>query len=146
MTLTDRMTARRPTCSTAERLEDADAAPGRDACLSYTWNDDALKWLAAPRRRAGGGDAALAAREIYPDVDIASHIIGSPITVSWEREPYFMGAFKANLPGPLPLPAAAVHPLHAGRARPGAPRGIFLAGDDISLTAGLGRGRGARPR
>jgi hypothetical protein len=37
--------------------------------------------------------------QIYPGVDIASHIVGQPITVSWEADPNFMGAFKANLPG-----------------------------------------------
>jgi len=36
-----------------------------------------------------------ALRKIYPDVDIASHIIGDPITIiSREADPYFQGAFK----------------------------------------------------
>ena len=26
-------------------------------------------------------------------------MIANPLTVSWETEPWFMGAFKANLPG-----------------------------------------------
>ena len=41
----------------------------------------------------------LAAARSIPGVDIRRHIIGNPITVSWESEPHFMGAFKANLPG-----------------------------------------------
>src|SRR2546430_16188624 len=36
---------------------------------------------------------------IYPDVDIARHIIGDPITVSWEADRHFLGAFKGALPG-----------------------------------------------
>lgn len=31
-------------------------------------------------------------KQIYPTVDIASHIVGDPITVSWEDDPNFMGA------------------------------------------------------
>ena len=53
---------------------------------------------AAAGRRARPADAALL-KQIYPEVDIARHIVGDPITVSWEHDPNFMGAFKANLPG-----------------------------------------------
>ena len=48
---------------------------------------------------SGSSSCWTALEQIYPDVDIGSHIIGDPITVSWEDEPYFLGAFKANLPG-----------------------------------------------
>lgn len=67
-------------------------------CLSYTWNDDALKWLtleADERVRL----MLRSLQQIYPGVDIASHIVGDPITVSWEDDPNFMGAFSDNLPG-----------------------------------------------
>ncbi|MFC7340964.1 flavin monoamine oxidase family protein [Saccharopolyspora griseoalba] len=131
MTLTDRMT--RGTYL-------IDHGPDRPAaiCLSYTWCDDSLKWLPL------SADERLSVmlkslREIYPDVDIASHIIGDPVTVSWEAEPYFMGAFKANLPGHyryqrrLFTHFAQEHnaPEHSG---------LFLAGDDISWTAGWAEG------
>src|SRR5690606_8380339 len=77
-----------------------DDGPGRPAviCLSYTWCDDSLKWL--PLSANERMEVMLKSLgEIYPKVDIRKHIIGNPVTVSWENEPYFMGAFKANLPG-----------------------------------------------
>jgi lysine 2-monooxygenase len=91
MTLSDRMTRG------TYLLDQGDDQPGV-ICLSYTWNDDALKWLPLPvdeRVRL----MLHALKQIYPDVDIARHIVGDPITVSWEHDPNFMGAFKANLPG-----------------------------------------------
>lgn len=117
-----------------------DQGPGRPASilLSYTWNDDALKWLAL--------DASERTRlmlhslhKIYPGLDIGSHIIGEPITVSWEADSNFMGAFKNNLPG---------HYRYQERLfghfiqddLPKQRRGIFLAGDDISFTAGWAEG------
>jgi hypothetical protein len=39
-----------------------------------------------------------ALKKIYPKTDIAGHIIGDPITVSWEADPHFLGAFKARCP------------------------------------------------
>ena len=77
-----------------------DDGPDRPAviCLSYTWCDDSLKWL--PLSANERMEVMLKSlSEIYPKVDIRKHIIGNPVTVSWENEPYFMGAFKANLPG-----------------------------------------------
>ena len=67
-------------------------------CLTYSWMSDALKMLPEPvERRVQLALNAL--RKIYPDVDIASHIIGDPITVSWEADRHFLGAFKGALPG-----------------------------------------------
>ncbi len=108
MTLTDRMTRG------TYLLDDG---PDRPAviCLSYTWCDDSLKWL--PLSANERMEVMLKSLgEIYPKVDIRKHIIGNPVTVSWENEPYFMGAFKAEPARSLPLPAAPVHALHAGPA------------------------------
>jgi len=129
MTLTDRLTR------ATYLLEDDGAA---SICLSYTWNDDALKWLALPiEERVRLQLHSLS--KIYPGVDIASHIIGDPITVSWESDPNFMGAFKANLPGHYRYQRR----LFSHFVQDGLPdhqRGIFLAGDDISWTAGWAEG------
>ncbi|MDQ6527334.1 FAD-dependent oxidoreductase [Nocardioides sp. LHD-245] len=129
MTLTDRLTR------ATYLLEDDGAA---SICLSYTWNDDALKWLALPvEERVRLQLHSL--RKIYPGVDIASHIVGDPITVSWESDPNFMGAFKANLPGHYRYQRR----LFSHFVQDGLPahrRGIFLAGDDISWTAGWAEG------
>ncbi|GHJ38929.1 NAD(P)/FAD-dependent oxidoreductase [Streptomyces sp. TS71-3] len=131
MTLTDRMTRG------TYLLDDG---PDRPAviCLSYTWCDDSLKWL--PLSAHERMEVMLASlREIYPDVDIRSHIIGSPVTVSWEDEPYFMGAFKANLPGHYRY-QRRLFTHFMQDTLPADKRGIFLAGDDISWTAGWAEG------
>lgn len=106
-------------------------------CLSYTWNDDALKWL--PLDANERADVMLRTlAEIYPNVDIRSHIVGDPLTISWEDEPGFAGAFKINLPGHYRyqrrLYTQFMHeegPNHDG---------IHLAGDDVSWTAGWAEG------
>ncbi len=117
-----------------------DNGPGRRGviCLSYTWNDDAMKWLSLPpdeRVRL----MLHALRQIYPDLNISKHIIGSPITVSWESDPNFMGAFKANLPGHYRYQRRLFSHFMQRDLPPGQ-RGIFLAGDDISWTAGWAEG------
>jgi tryptophan 2-monooxygenase len=107
-------------------------------CLSYTWNDDALKWLALPldeRVRL----MLHSLKQIYPTLNIAQHIIGQPITVSWESDPNFMGAFKANLPGHYRYQRRLFSHFIQHNHAP-AHRGIFLAGDDISWTAGWAEG------
>nr|WP_035751195.1 NAD(P)/FAD-dependent oxidoreductase [Arthrobacter sp. 35W] len=106
--------------------------------LSYTWNDDALKWLsldADERVRLMLHSLA----QIYPGVDIASHIVGEPITVSWEADPNFMGAFKANLPGHYRYQQRLFSHFKQD-GLPASQRGIFLAGDDVSFTAGWAEG------
>jgi lysine 2-monooxygenase len=131
MTLTDRMTRG------TYLLDDG---PDRPAviCLSYTWCDDSLKWL--PLSPAERMEVMLASlREIYPTVDIRRHIIGNPVTVSWENEPYFMGAFKANLPGHYRYQRRLFTHFMQDRL-PAHQRGFFLAGDDISWTAGWAEG------
>ncbi|MEU8827881.1 NAD(P)/FAD-dependent oxidoreductase [Streptomyces sp. NPDC048636] len=131
MTLTDRMTRG------TYLLDDG---PDRPAviCLSYTWCDDSLKWLPlSPNERMEVMLKSLS--EIYPKVDIRKHIIGSPVTVSWENEPYFMGAFKANLPGHYRYQRRLFTHFMQDRL-PADQRGIFLAGDDISWTAGWAEG------
>ena len=125
MTLTDRLT--RGTYL-------FDNGPGKPAvmCLSYAWMSDALKML--PHPPAKRVQLALdALKKIYPTVDIAGHIVGDPITISWEADPYFLGAFKGALPGHYRYNQRMYsHFMQDGL--PAAERGIFLAGDDISFT------------
>ncbi|GAA1072014.1 flavin monoamine oxidase family protein [Nocardiopsis composta] len=131
MTLTDRMTR-------GTYLLEGEGDGPAAICLSYTWCDDSLKWLPlSPRERM---DVMLnSLSQIYPDVDIRSHIIGDPVTVSWEAEPYFMGAFKANLPGHYRYQRRLfTHFKQDALAE--RHRGLFLAGDDISWTAGWAEG------
>ncbi|HMN92866.1 MAG TPA: FAD-dependent oxidoreductase [Hydrogenophaga sp.] len=125
MTLTDRLT--RGTYL-------FDNGPDKPAviCLSYAWMSDALKMLPhPPDRRVQLALDAL--RKIYPNVDIASHIVGDPITVSWEADPHFLGAFKGALPGHYRYN----HRMYTHFMQddlPAAERGVFLAGDDVSFT------------
>lgn len=125
MTLTDRLT--RGTYL-------FDNGPGRPGviCLSYSWMGDALKMLPHPvdKRVRLALDAL---RKVYPNVDIASHIIGDPITVSWEADPHFLGAFKGALPGHYRYNQRMyAHFMQADL--PAEQRGIFIAGDDVSWT------------
>jgi tryptophan 2-monooxygenase len=131
MTLTDRLT--RGTYL-------FDNGPGRPAviCLTYSWMSDALKMLPydVDQRVRLALDAL---GKIYPGVDIAGHIVGDPVTVSWENDPNFLGAFKGALPGHYRYNRRMyAHFMQDGLAP--AERGIFLAGDDVSFTPGWAEG------
>lgn len=103
-------------------------------CLSYSWMGDALKLLPLPvDKRVHLMLGALG--KIYPGVDIASHIIGDPITVSWESDPNFLGAFKGALPGHYRY-NRRMYCHFVQDQLPPLERGIFLAGDDVSWTPG----------
>jgi monoamine oxidase len=125
MTLTDRLTRG------TYLFDNGPDKPGV-ICLSYAWMGDALKML--PHGTEKRVQLALSALEkIYPDVDIASHIIGDPISVSWEADPHFLGAFKGALPGHYRYNHRMYsHFMQDGFAA--TERGIFLAGDDVSFT------------
>lgn len=131
MTLTDRITRG------TYLFDNGDDLPGV-ICLSYSWMSDALKVLPLPvERRVELMLDAL--KKIYPDVDIARHIIGSPITVSWENDPHFLGAFKGALPGHYRY-NHRMYGHFMQDALPPAERGIFLAGDGISWTPAWAEG------
>lgn len=130
-TLTDRLTRG------TYLLDDGPEKPTL-ICLSYTWNDDALKWLPLDvdeRVRL----MLHSLKQIYPNVDIASHIIGDPVTISWEDDPDFIGAFSDNLPGHYRYQERLYTHFMQDRFDPDH-RGIFLAGDDVSWTGGWAEG------
>ncbi|MGW2331459.1 flavin monoamine oxidase family protein [Streptomyces sp. NPDC001700] len=107
-------------------------------CLSYTWNDDSLKMAPLPDEARLEAVLEVLA-DIYPDVDIRSRIIAPPRTVTWETEPHFMGAFKANLPGHYRYQRRLFTHFMQDQL-PQCQRGFFLAGDDVSWTAGFAEG------
>lgn len=125
MTLTDRMTR-------GTYLFDNGPDKPSVICLSYVWMTDALKVLPLPvERRVELALSALA--KIYPSVDIRSHILGDPITVSWEADENFLGAFKGALPGHYRYN----HRMFGHFVQDDMPpteRGIFIAGDGVSWT------------
>lgn len=125
MTLTDRLTR-------GTYLFDHGPDKPGVICLTYSWMSDALKMLPHPvdKRVRLALDAL---RKIYPEVDIASHIIGDPITVSWEADPHFLGAFKGALPGHYRYNQRMYAHFMQDQLPP-AQRGIFIAGDDVSWT------------
>lgn len=131
MTLTDRLTR-------GTYLFDHGSDRPGVICLTYSWMSDALKMLpyTAERRM----ELALEALgRVYPDVDIRSHIIGGPVTVSWEADRYFLGAFKGALPGHYRY-SERMYSHFLQDELPSQQRGIFLAGDDISFTPAWAEG------
>jgi lysine 2-monooxygenase len=101
-------------------------------CLTYSWMSDAMKML--PHTVEHRVRLALSAlKQIYPDVDIASHIVGDPITVSWEADEHSLGAFKGALPGHYRY-NLRMYSHFMQDDLPAHQRGIFLAGDDMSWT------------
>lgn len=131
MTLTDRMTRG------TYLLDHGPDRPGL-VCLSYTWSDDSLKWL--PLSTSERLEVMLQSlREIYPTVDLHRHIVADPVTISWEAERDFMGAFKANLPGHYRY-QRRLYTHFVQEQLPERYRGMFLAGDDVSWTAGWAEG------
>lgn len=125
MTLTDRQTR-------GTYLFDNGPDKPSVICLSYSWMTDALKVLPlSVDERVTLALNTLA--RIYPGVDIRGHIIGEPITVSWEADRNFLGAFKGALPGHYRYNHRMFGHFMQDRLAP-AHRGIFLAGDGISWT------------
>ena len=131
MTLTDRNTRG------TYLIDNGDDEPGV-IVLSYAWQSDAMKVLAMD----AGERAELAIETleaIYPSTDLRSHIIGEPITVSWEADPHFLGAFKGALPGHYRY-NRRMHSHFVQDGFPAEQKGIFLAGDDVSWTPGWAEG------
>ncbi len=131
MTLTDRMT--RGTYF----FDNGDDAPAV-VCLTYSWMSDAMKVL--PYSAQDRADMALnALKRIYPHVDINQHIVGEPISVSWEADRNFLGAFKGALPGHYRYNHRMYSHFMQDQHEAGH-RGIFLAGDDVSWTPAWAEG------
>jgi len=131
MTLTDRLTRG------TYLFDNGDNQPGV-ICLSYTWMADALKMLplSAPERARLALDAL---QKIYPRLDIRSHVVGHPMTISWEADPNFLGAFKGALPGHYRY-NRRMFSHFMQQEFSASQRGIFIAGDDVSWTPGWAEG------
>ena len=131
MTLTDRLTR-------GTYLFDHGGDRPGVICLSYAWMGDALKMLPhPPEKRVRLALDAL--KKIYPKLDIAGHIVGEPITISWEADPHFLGAFKGALPGHYRY-NQRMYAHFMQRHLPASQRGMFIAGDDVSWTPAWAEG------
>ena len=116
---------------------------GSGIFLSYTWNDDALKFLgdrAAPAPQHAQLCTTLL-RSVYPNVDFAAHFSASNTFVefNWEDQPHYLGAFKMNLPGQYDYQRRLFSQFMQGVGT-AVPYGFVLAGDDVSWTAGWAEG------
>lgn len=130
-TLTDRLTR------STYLFDNGPDRPGV-ICLSYSWMSDSLKMLPYPVEKRV--ELALAAlRKIYPNVDVGAHVIGDPITVTWESDPHSLGAFKGALPGHYRY-NRRMYCHFVQDDLPAAERGIFMAGDDVSWTPAWAEG------
>jgi tryptophan 2-monooxygenase len=117
-----------------------DNGPGRPGVilLSYAWQSDAMKVLAMSADERA--ELAIETLErIYPRANLRSHIVGDPITVSWEADPHFLGAFKGALPGHYRY-NRRVYGHFVQDELPAHQRGLFLAGDDVSWNPGWAEG------
>ncbi len=131
MTLTDRITRG------TYLLDNGDDQPAV-ICLSSSWMADALKMLPLPVEKRV--ELCLDALEkIYPNLDIRSHIVGRPITVSWEADANFLGAFKGAMPGHYRY-NRRMYSHFMQQHLPVEQQGIFIAGDDVSWTPGWAEG------
>ena len=133
MTLSDRLTRG------TYLFDDSGGSP--IVCLSYTWNDDTLKFLPfsgeSDTTRFDRCVAVLQA--LYPKVDFTQLFVpGRQNSLIWDELPYFIGAFKNNLPGQYRYQRALFTAFKEDAVSTG--KGVFFAGDDISWTGGWSEG------
>ena len=124
----------------------ANAQPGVTGSgifLSYTWNDDSLKFLGdrnAPNELLTHAHMCRTVlQDIYPNLRLAEHLApggNSEIEINWEDEPLYLGAFKMNLPGQYEYQRRLFSQFMAGVEGSGEPDPFVLAGDDTSWVAG----------
>jgi len=106
-------------------------------CLSYTWNDDTLKFLPFDAQDQFNRCTQIL-QNIYPNESLDTLFQGQPISVIWDIEPQFIGAFKNNLPGQYRIQRDLFTAFREDEIS--IAKGIFLAGDDISWTGGWSEG------
>ncbi|MFM0652004.1 flavin monoamine oxidase family protein [Paraburkholderia sediminicola] len=118
----------------------AGSARGTGIFLSYTWNDDSLKFL-GDRTEETASRRQLCQRvlqSIYPDVDFDTEATPTDpnVSISWEEQAFYLGGFKNNFPGQYRYQKRLFSQFMDGvSAGVGGDR-FVLAGDDISWTAG----------
>lgn len=118
---------------------------GSGMFLSYTWNDDSLKFL-------GDRSAPLPTHvrlcttlldTVYADtqLDLAAEfgMVDPFIEINWEDEPFYLCAFKMNLPGQYEY-QRLLFSQFMNVVEGGKPDGFILSGDDISWTGGWAEG------
>lgn len=119
------------------------AYTGSGMYLSYTWNDDALKFL-GDRSTDLPQHVELCTTlldSIYPTINLNEQFSSANPFVehNWEDQAFYLGAFKMNLPGQYELQRRLFSQFMNG-VEEKTPDGLVLAGDDISWTGGWAEG------
>ncbi len=117
---------------------------GSGIFLSYTWNDDSLKFLdgrpedLAPTHLT---QCLTVLKDIYPDVDFDTEldVVNGGVELNWENYRYYLGGFKMNLPGQYVYQQRIFSQFMNGMDT-GTPDAFVLVGDDVSWTAGWTEG------
>ncbi|AKA25184.1 flavin monoamine oxidase family protein [Pseudomonas chlororaphis] len=116
---------------------------GSGIFLSYTWNDDALKFLGdRPDPLPQHVDLCTNLLDnIYPAIDLNEQYstVNPFVEHNWEDQPLYLGAFKMNLPGQYEYQRRIFSQFMSG-IDTGKPDRFILAGDDVSWTAGWAEG------
>lgn len=118
---------------------------GSGVYLSYTWNEDSSKFL-------GDRDAPLPSHvqlctsmldSLYAphQLNLAAEFgMTDPFSeINWEEQPFYLGAFKINLPGHYEYQRLLFSQFMNG-VHEANPDGFILAGDDASFTGGWAEG------
>ena len=104
-------------------------------CVSYTWGDDSAK-LSGLKPDERFRQFKQIIHKISPE--IASHLIplnDEILSIDWQSEPFYYGAFKLNLPGHEDETADLFYQyLSVLDSR--TDKGIYLAGDSVSMAGG----------
>lgn len=123
----------------------AGEATGPGIFLSYTWNDDSLKFLDGEEENFIGRhveDCLKVLQDIYPNVDFQSEIqiVDGDVELNWENAPYSLGGFKMNLPGQYRYQKRIFSQFMDELPQTADPDPFVLVGDDVSWTAGWTEG------
>lgn len=114
---------------------------GSGIFLSYTWNDDSLKLLGSQAHMPNAELCTTLLEQVYPGLDLRGQYLGSnPFAqIQWEGEPFYLGAFKMNLPGHYEYQRLLFSQFYEG-GNGVVGDGFILAGDDVSWTGGWAEG------
>ncbi|WP_426130630.1 FAD-dependent oxidoreductase [Pseudomonas sp. DWP1b1] len=118
---------------------------GSGMFLSYTWNDDSLKFLgdrSAPLSSHVQVCTSLLDSVYAPhQLNLAAEFgMTNPfVEINWEEQPFFLCAFKMNLPGQYEYQRLLFSQFTSG-VKGSNPDGFILAGDDVSFTGGWAEG------
>lgn len=118
---------------------------GSGMFLSYTWNDDSLKFLgdrSAPLPShvqvcTSLLDSVYAPRQLNLAAEFG--MTNPFVEINWEEQPFFLCAFKMNLPGQYEYQRLLFSQFMNGVSTPNLDR-FILAGDDVSWTGGWAEG------